>query len=174
VNNGRPQEQIAAIDFDREHLIFDVNLKGFIHTVEAALAAMLPKRTGQIVAIASAAAFFSLPKVGAYCASKMALVRYCESLAMDLKKDGISVSCIAPGYIDTPLARATQPGLEGIPFLLTPDEAALLVFHAIESKKELAVIPRGIRYLTFFLAKMPKSLRARLLGSHKSQKGAHS
>ena len=170
VNNGRPREQITSVDFDREHLIFDVNLKGFLHTAEAALEVMLPKKKGQIVAIASAAAFFPLSKVGAYCASKMALVRYCESLAMDLKKEGISVSCIAPGYIDTPLARATQPGIKDIPFLLTPDQAALLIFGAIECKEELVVIPRGVRYLTYFLAKMPKSLRERLLSPHKSQK----
>lgn len=173
VNNGRPREQIASVDFDREHLIFDVNLKGFLHTAEAALAVMLPKKSGQIVAIASAAAFFPLSKVGAYCASKMALVRYCESLALDLKKVGIAVSCIAPGYIDTPLARATQPDLQEIPFLLTPDKAAHLVFAAIESRKELVVIPRGVRFLTFFLSKMPKSLRERLLSPQKSRKGAH-
>ncbi|WP_164976266.1 SDR family NAD(P)-dependent oxidoreductase [Oleiharenicola lentus] len=171
VNNGRPREQIASVDFDREHLIFDVNLKGFLHTAEAALDVMLPEKKGQIVAIASAAAYLPLSKVGAYSASKMALVRYCESLAMDLKKDGITVSCIAPGYIDTPLARATQPGLDGIPFLLAPVEAARLAFQAIEDKKELVVIPRGIRYLTFILARLPRRVRERLLRPRQNRMG---
>ncbi|HVT73542.1 MAG TPA: SDR family NAD(P)-dependent oxidoreductase [Lacunisphaera sp.] len=171
VNNGRPVEQIASIDFDREHLILDVNLKGFVHTVEAALAVMLPKQTGHIVAIASAAAFFSLPRGGAYCASKMALIRYCECLAMDLKKEGIAVSCIAPGYVDTPLARATQPGLADIPFLLTPDEAAILISRAISSRREFVILPWGVRYLTFILSKIPKGLRLGILGLNKSEQG---
>ncbi|MDQ5979732.1 MAG: family NAD(P)-dependent oxidoreductase [Verrucomicrobiota bacterium] len=171
VNNGRPRDQIASIDFDREHLIFDVNLKGFLHTVEAALEVMLPAKKGQIVAIASAAAYFPLSKVGAYCASKMALVRYCESLAMDLKKEGITVSCIAPGYIDTPLARATQPGLDDIPFLMAPVEAARLAFHVIEGKKELVVIPWGVRYLTYILARLPKCVRERLLRPRQNRMG---
>jgi short-subunit dehydrogenase len=80
--------------------------------------------------VASIAAMLGLPEVGAYSASKAALVTLMESLRVDLHRFGIKVTTICPGFIDTPLI-ADHPR-SVLKFMLQPDEAARRIARAIE------------------------------------------
>src|SRR5690606_13669046 len=79
-------------------------------------AAMRERGSGTLVGIASVAAIRGLPGHGAYCASKAAVVAYCESLRGELRGSGVAVVTLLPGYVDTPLTRQNRYGM---PFLLS-------------------------------------------------------
>lgn len=141
--------------------IIDINVKGVLNTFEIALELMLPKKKGQLVATASVAGFMGLPGAGAYSASKAAVLKLCESYAIDLKKFGISVTAIAPGFIDTPL---TQQNNHKMPFLMSSEKAARLIKSAIEKRKVLYLFPLRMKIIVTILEKMPRSWYRYLMG----------
>lgn len=84
--------------------IFNVNVFGLVHVTRAFLPAMkasgVPKR---IVNIASTAAYLPAPNMSAYAASKGAVKQFNEVLAMELSGSNVSLQCIYPGIINTPI-----------------------------------------------------------------------
>jgi NAD(P)-dependent dehydrogenase (short-subunit alcohol dehydrogenase family) len=75
----------------------------------AALPGMLARGGGAIVTVASRAALAGDAGVAAYAASKAAAVRLTESLAAEVKAQGVRVNCVLPGTLDTPANRAAMP-----------------------------------------------------------------
>lgn len=141
--------------------IMDINVKGVLNTFEAALEIMMPKKKGHLVATASVSGFMGLPGAGAYSASKAAVLKLCESYSIDLKRLGINVTAIAPGFIDTPL---TQQNNHKMPFIMSADKAAKLIKAAIEKKKVLYVFPFRMKIIVAILDKMPRSWYRCLMG----------
>lgn len=135
--------------------IIDINVKGVLNTFDIALEIMLPRKKGHLVATASVAGFMGLPGAGAYSASKAAVLKLCESYSLDLKRHGINVSAIAPGFVDTPL---TQKNNHKMPFLMSAEKAAKLIKRALEKKKVLYVFPFRMKIAVSILDKMPRSL----------------
>jgi short-subunit dehydrogenase len=100
--------------------------------------ALQGERNLRLVGIASVAGMRGLPGAGAYSASKAAVIRYCESLRIELRNSGIRVVTIAPGYIDTPMTRVnTYP----MPFLMSASAFADKAVRTIESGRSYRVIP---------------------------------
>ena len=157
INDGAPVAG-RSLDFERAEKIFQVNLVGVLHSIEAALENMLPHQQGRIAVLSSAAALSGFPQTPAYCASKTALVTLCESLALRYHDQGVSVTCLLPGYIDTPLARATHPNLDKMPFLVSSENAALTIQKAIEKQKLRVIFPWQVRWIGLLLQLMPRSL----------------
>ena len=147
--------------FSAANDIIDTNVKGVLNTFEAALELMLPKKKGHLVATASVAGFVGLPGAGAYSASKAAVLKLCESYSIDLKRSGIDVTAIAPGFIDTPL---TQKNNHKMPFLMSAEKAAKLIKRALEAKKVLYVFPLRMKIVLTILEKMPRSWYRCLMG----------
>lgn len=141
--------------------IIDINVKGVLNTFEAALELMTPKKKGHLVATASVAGFMGLPGAGPYSASKAAVLKLCESYSIDLKRDGINVTAIAPGFIDTPLTRQNN---HKMPFIMSAEKAAKLIKKAIEKKKVLYVFPWRMKIVVAILEKMPRSWYRKLMG----------
>lgn len=141
--------------------IIDINVKGVLNTFDIALEIMLPRKKGHLVATASVAGFMGLPGAGAYSASKAAVLKLCESYSLDLKRHGINVSAIAPGFIDTPL---TQKNNHKMPFLMSAEKAAKLIKRALEKKKVLYIFPFRMKIIVSILDKMPRSLYRLLMG----------
>lgn len=141
--------------------VIDINVKGVLNTFDVALEIMLPRKKGHLVATASVAGFMGLPGAGAYSASKAAVLKLCESYSLDLKKFGINVSAIAPGFIDTPL---TQKNNHKMPFLMSAEKAAKLIKRAIEKKKVLYVFPFRMKFVVTVLDKMPRSWYRFIMG----------
>ena len=83
--------------------IIQVDFFGTIYAIEAVLPEMLSRASGQIVGIASLAAVRAIPFESAYCASKAALAIYLESLRPPLRRRGVRVTTIFPGFVRTPL-----------------------------------------------------------------------
>ncbi|MBX7148739.1 SDR family NAD(P)-dependent oxidoreductase [bacterium] len=116
----------------------DINVYGAIATIEAAKEVMLAQKSGHLVGITSVAAMRGLPGSSAYCTSKIALSTYLESIRIDLKPYGISVTAIHPGFIDTPM---TKKNKFHMPFLLTSPESAQKIIKAISRGKKRYYFP---------------------------------
>ncbi|MGQ0546429.1 MAG: SDR family oxidoreductase [Betaproteobacteria bacterium] len=139
--------------------VLDVNVAGLAATLAAFAPAMREARRGTLAGIASVAGFRGLPGAGAYSASKSAAITWLESLRAELRGRGVSVVCVCPGYIDTPM---TQVNRYRMPFLLPADEAARRIARAIGARRRLAVIPWQMAAVSLLLRAMPGWLYDRL------------
>ncbi|NDG42989.1 MAG: SDR family oxidoreductase, partial [Betaproteobacteria bacterium] len=116
--------------------ILETNVLGVAATFQPFLAAMRSRGSGTLVGIASVAGIRGLPGHGAYCASKAAVIAYCESLRGECRPDGIKVVTLAPGYIDTPL---TQRNRYAMPFLLSAERFADKAYRSIKAGQRFRV-----------------------------------
>ena len=116
---------------------------------------MRQRGTGALVGIGSVAGIRGLPGHGAYCASKAAVIAYCESLRGELKASGVKVVTICPGYIDTPL---TQKNRYAMPFLMQAEVFANQAFAAIEAGSSYRVIPWQMGVVAKLLRLLPNAL----------------
>jgi short-subunit dehydrogenase len=139
--------------------MLEVNVAGLAATLAAFAPAMREAGRGTLAGIASVAGFRGLAGNGAYSASKSAAITWMESLRAELYGSGVSVVCICPGYIDTPMTRVNRFRM---PFLLSADEAARRIARAIAAKRRLAVIPWQMALVSVLLRAMPGWLFDRL------------
>ncbi|HWM40828.1 MAG TPA: SDR family oxidoreductase [Burkholderiales bacterium] len=139
--------------------ILDVNVAGLAATLAAFAPAMRAAGHGTLAGIASVGGFRGLAGNGAYCASKSAAITWMESLRAELYGSGVSVVCICPGYVDTPLTRVNRWPM---PFLLSPDEAARRIARAIAARRRLAVVPWQMAMVSVLLRALPGWLYDRI------------
>lgn len=157
-------------DLDTMSRILATNTLGAAATFQPFIASMVQRGSGRLVGIASVAGIRGLPGHGAYCASKAALISYCESLRGELCGTGVSVSTISPGYIDTPLTRQNRYAM---PFLMRPEDFADKAFAAERAGVSYRVIPWQMGVVAQLLRVLPNPLFDRLL-SGRPRKHRHS
>lgn len=123
--------------------ILRVNFLGTVYAIEAVLPEMLRRGSGQVVGIASLAAVRAIPFEGAYCASKAALASYLESLRPPLRRRGVKVTTIFPGFVRTPLLTnlLTETGSSAPPAVLEPEAAAERIARAIHRGSRVCCFP---------------------------------
>jgi NAD(P)-dependent dehydrogenase (short-subunit alcohol dehydrogenase family) len=90
--------------------VFDVNLRGVVHGIQAVYPAMRRQGRGHIVNTASSAGLLPAPSAGSYTASKHAVVGLSKALRIEAKRHGVRVSVLCPGVIRTPILRAGEYG----------------------------------------------------------------
>ena len=139
---------------------FATNNTGLAATFHPFVKAMAARGSGRLVGVASVAAIRGLPGHGAYCASKAAVVAYCESLRGELRVSGVRVVTLLPGYVDTPLTRENRYAM---PFLLSPEVFAERAFAAIDSGTSYRVIPWQMGVVAKLLRILPNPWFDRLL-----------
>jgi 3-oxoacyl-[acyl-carrier protein] reductase len=91
----------------------DVNLLGTFYAIRAVVPHMKKKKSGVIITISSTAGQRGEPFHSPYAASKGAIISLTKSLAVELAPHNIRVNCVAPGWIDTDMARPALKGKEG-------------------------------------------------------------
>ena len=157
-------------DLDVLAQVLATNNTGLAATFHPFVAAMVARGSGTLVGIASVAAIRGLPGHGAYCASKAAVVAYCESLRGELRASGVQVVTLLPGYVDTPLTRENRYAM---PFLLSASAFADKAFDAISVQTSYRVIPWQMGVVTKLLRLLPNGLFDRLLAgrARKHRKG---
>ena len=134
--------------------IFETNVLAMASTFHPFIAPMKARGQGTLVGIASVAGIRGLAGSEAYCASKAAVINYCESLRGELRKTGVSVLTISPGYVATPL---TAQNPYQMPFLLQPDEFATRAVHTIARKTSYAVIPWQMAVVAKLMRMLPNA-----------------
>ncbi len=142
----------AIEDVPKLRAVLEVNVVGMAASLAAFAPAMRQAGRGTLVCIASVASFRGLAGNGAYSASKAAARTWCESLRTELYGSGVSVVCVCPGYIDTPLTRVNRFHM---PFLLSADAAAPKIARAIAARRRVAVIPWQMALVSVVLRLMP-------------------
>ena len=134
--------------------ILMTNVMGVAATFGPFIAPMVARGSGTLVGIGSVAGIRGLPGHGGYCASKAAVISYCESLRGELRPSGVKVVTLCPGYIDTPL---TQKNRYAMPFLMQPAAFADKAFAAIEAGASYRVIPWEMGVVAKLLRLLPNS-----------------
>jgi short-subunit dehydrogenase len=139
---------------------FATNSLGVAATFHPFVAAMVARGSGALVGLGSVAGIRGLPGHGAYCASKAAVISYCESLRGELWPSGVKVLTICPGFIDTPLTRQNRYAM---PFLMKADVFADKAFGAIHAGHSYRVIPWQMGVVAKLLRLLPNVLFDRVL-----------
>jgi 3-hydroxybutyrate dehydrogenase len=111
VNNAGIQHVSPIEDFppDKWDAIIAINLSAAFHTIRLAVPGMRAKGWGRIVNTASAHSLVASPGKSAYVAAKHGVVGLTKTVALETARDGITVNCISPGYVWTPLVEAQIP-----------------------------------------------------------------
>lgn len=156
---GGATEELTAQHWQR---VFDVNISGVMHGVVAAYPRMHARGAGQIVNVASLAGLIPAPYLAAYAASKHAVVGMSLSLAAEARGSGVGITCICPGFTDTPiLDRNPAPDLpptslssrarqyaSGTPGgLYDVEHLAADIERAIDRREVLVVTPTAARWM---------------------------
>ena len=106
VNNAGvygPMGSIDMVDWDGWVQAIAINLNGLVYCCRKAVEVMKPRRYGKIINLSGGGATNPLPGISAYAASKAAVVRLTETLALEVKEYGIDVNAVAPGALATRL-----------------------------------------------------------------------
>ena len=148
-----------AEDLEVMRATFETNVLGTAASFQPFVAAMCLRGSGALVGIASVAGIRGLPGHGAYCASKAAVISYCESLRGECRPFGVKVVTIAPGYIDTPLTRGNRYSM---PFLLSADTFADRASRCIAAGRRFQVIPWQMGLVASLMRLLPNALFDRL------------
>ncbi len=124
-------------EFENIRANIDVNLLGGIATGEAALALFRRQGYGHLVGISSVAGLRGMRGHGGYCASKAGFSRYLESARCETHGESITVTDLAPGYIDTDLNR----NLAARPFLVDAEKGTRIMADLIERRVGFRYVP---------------------------------
>ncbi len=147
-------------DIEVMRRVYETNNIGMAATFHPFVAPMVARGSGRLVGIGSVSGIRGLPGHGAYCASKAAVIGYCESLRGELRASGVKVVTICPGYVDTPL---TQKNRYGMPFLMQPGDFAERAFRAIEAGASYRVLPWQMGIVAKLLRALPDAVFDRAL-----------
>ena len=103
INNGGISQECLALNTSSEveYKIMNINYFGNIALAKAVTPFMQQQKNGKIVAITSIIGKFGLPRLSTYAASKHALYGFYDSFRLEIKKDGIAVLLVSPGFIKT-------------------------------------------------------------------------
>jgi NAD(P)-dependent dehydrogenase (short-subunit alcohol dehydrogenase family) len=134
---------VADTDDATFQRMFDLNVNAAFHILRAVLPHMRKAGAGRIIAIGSRAAENPGASVGAYSASKAALVSLGRTVALENKDAGITANVILPGTIDTPANRKAMPGADVAQWVQPGAIASLIVWLASDAGKDVtgAAIP---------------------------------
>jgi short-subunit dehydrogenase len=122
-----------------------VNYMGAIYSIAAVLPSMLAAKRGHISLVSSVAGFRGLPKSLAYGPTKAALINLAETLYIDLRGEGLGVSVVNPGFVQTPL---TAQNTFHMPALISPAQAATeIVAHWEQGRFEIHFPKRFTRWM---------------------------
>lgn len=140
--------------------IFACNVDGVVNTVMPALERMRSRRHGQVALMSSLAGFRGMPGAPAYAASKAAVRSWGEGLRGWLGEEGIAVSVICPGFVES---RITAANRFPMPFLMDAPRAAALIRRGLERDRARIAFPFPSYLAAWLLGVLPPGWTDRLL-----------
>ena len=132
--------ELSQSSFDS---LFKMNVTTFQNVTRAFLPGMVERGSGSVVTIGALGAAAGQANMGAYGASKSALLRLTESLSAEVKHKGVNVNCVLPSIIDTPANRNDMPNDDHSSWVPPQDLANVICFLGSESARAIhgAAIP---------------------------------
>ncbi len=146
--------------FDAAQGVFDINLGGVLNTIHPILPRMVKRGAGHIAIISSLAGIVPWPGAAAYSASKAAVRYYGEALHGYVKRSGVGITVVCPGWIHTPLVAVNRFPM---PFIMPSARAARIIQRAILQRKTRIAFPLRLYFMLRLLEAMPVFLVNRLV-----------
>ena len=143
------QSRLADGDPERWRAVVETNLLGAIFSIHAVLAQMLAQRRGHVFVTSSVSGREAYPGEAVYIASKWGQVGLAHALRQEVMDDGVRVTVIEPGIVDTPLTRGNpvvRPLLEAAE-PLAPEDVARAVVYAWRQPAHVVLSELTIRPL---------------------------
>ena len=141
--------------------LFAINVMGVVHTVEPLIPRMTARGRGQIALMSSLASFVARPGTEGYCASKAAVRFWGEGLRARLRRHGVAVSVICPGFVDTPLTRLNPFPM---PQLMAAEPAARLIQAGLARDRGRIAFPAALYWGARLAGLFPAGVQQRLTG----------
>jgi short-subunit dehydrogenase len=137
----------------------ELNILGVGNGLEAVIPGMVSRGRGRIGIVASVSGYAGLPGGGFYGATKSALITLAEAMYPELKRKGVGISIINPGFVKTPLTDANDFPM---PFLISAEDAADRIAAGLKSGKFEIAFPRRMVFALKLLRLLPYPLFFRL------------
>ena len=153
--------EAANLDLDKFDRSVDVNLKGTANCLVPLITWMRARAKGHIALVSSVTGYGGLPTCTAYGATKAALINMAECMNIELARDGILVSIVNPGFVDTP----AQDDLNfSKPFMVSADTAAKRIVKGLHKGAFEITFPKRFTYMLKILNNfVPKSVYLNLI-----------
>jgi NADP-dependent 3-hydroxy acid dehydrogenase YdfG len=132
---------------DQLEEMIDVNVKGTLYAVRAALPHLLESDAADIVTLASEAGRRGLPLEAVYCASKFAQVGFTSALDHELREQGVRCSNVCPGGVATDFAmgRGRMPDMPALAGMMTPEDVAEIVLFVVTRPRNHRILETAFR-----------------------------
>ena len=140
-------------DLSGESQVFEVNLTAMVRTLEILIPSWLALRRGHFIGLSSLADIMVDPVSPSYSASKAGVSRYLVSMARRLRSEGIAVTNIRFGFVDTKMAKASFR-----PLMMTAERAAQHIVRCLDTRPVQLSVPRTVA-LSVALARSAQSIR---------------
>ncbi len=138
--------EVDGFDSADWQLMFETNVNGPFFCARAVLPQMKKQQAGHIVNVASLAGTVGTEGMAGYCATKFALRGFSQALFKEVRADGIQVTCVNPGSVETNF-NGGRPGAEPNPNKLQAEDVAALIVHTLEGPARALVSEVEIRPL---------------------------
>jgi NAD(P)-dependent dehydrogenase (short-subunit alcohol dehydrogenase family) len=137
---GQPLHETPLETWEK---MMDLNARSVFVACQAAIPVMLEQHGGKIINVSARAGLAGAANSAAYSASKSAVLRLTESMAAELKNEGINVNCIVPGRLDTPHNRQDMPTADFTRWVKAESVAEVVLFLASDAARDIhgAAIP---------------------------------
>lgn len=139
----------------RSLAIYDVNLLGMLRLVDWALPRFMEQGSGHIVGISSLASYLGLPTFPSYSGSKVAMRFHLQGLRVALKRYGIAVTTVCPGFVESELTAGQELPM---PFMWPTDRAVRKIADGLERRKGLILFPWQLALILTTLSRLPSGL----------------
>ncbi|MEZ2874694.1 SDR family NAD(P)-dependent oxidoreductase [Pseudomonas lundensis] len=159
--NAGTCEYIDVDHFDAALIerVVRTNLLATSYCIETALPLLRAGSRPHLVGVVSSVTYWALPRAGAYGASKAGLRYLLESLRLDLAHEGMDVTLVSPGFVDTPL---TEKNDFPMPMRWSADKAASHIAQRLEKRPLEIAFPTPFIALLRLLSSLPKRMQVAL------------
>jgi NAD(P)-dependent dehydrogenase (short-subunit alcohol dehydrogenase family) len=127
---GEPVHGTSPADWQRMQ---DLNVRTLLNAVQAVVPGMVARQRGKVVNVGAYAALQGSAAMGAYVAAKAEVLRITETMAAELRGQGINVNCVLPTIIDTPDNRAAMPQADPARWVAPAQLAQVIAFLASDA-----------------------------------------
>jgi short-subunit dehydrogenase len=160
---------IRNIDLDGFHKTMALNVDGVINEVAAVMPAMLQRKSGHIAIMGSLFGYAGWPENGSYGASKAAVINLAESLKLELEGEGIAVTIISPGFVDTPLNASYDPKKKL--YVMSKERCARKILEKLGNRPYEIAFPPQVEGFLKSVRSLPRALSFPLIRWFTSRKG---
>lgn len=120
--------------------MLQLHMNTIVESIRLFLPAMLARKQGAIITVASVAGFFPIPYITEYAATKAFLIAFSEGLARETQNQGVTIQVCCPGFTDTDFHQSAGHQPKHVFFAQSPQQVVQASLHALQSKRTLVTI----------------------------------